>query len=64
MPAGLADWIAWNPIAHVIETMRDGFYGPDPDGFASAPFVLAVAASLFLAGAILIRGQQGKMLQI
>ncbi|HPE24601.1 ABC transporter permease [Albidovulum sp.] len=64
LPDDLAALLWFNPIAHVVEAMRDGVFGPDPDAFVSAPYVLFIAATLFLAGAILIRGQSGKMLQI
>lgn len=64
IPEALAGALWFNPILHVVETMRAGFFGPDPDGFVSAAYVLAVAAVLFLAGVILIHGQSGKMLQM
>ncbi|MCV2870155.1 ABC transporter permease [Defluviimonas sp. WL0002] len=64
IPEGLSEWLWLNPVAHVVEMMRDGFFGPDPGAFASAAYVMGVAATLFLAGMILIRGQTGKLLQI
>ncbi|MCV2865287.1 ABC transporter permease [Albidovulum sediminicola] len=64
IPAGLSEWLWFNPVAHVVEAMREGFFGPDPAAFVSVTYVLGIAGALFLAGAIVIRGQSGKLHKI
>lgn len=54
LPSGLRDLLAWNPVTHAIETLREGLYGPDPQGFAQPGLALAPALALFLAGAVII----------
>jgi capsular polysaccharide transport system permease protein len=45
----------WNPVVHAVALVRKGFYGSYDPYYASPGYVLAVALSLFLVGAYLLR---------
>lgn len=45
----------WNPLIHVTALMRAAFFGSYDPAFVSVPYVLGIAASLFLAGGWLLR---------
>lgn len=45
----------WNPLVHGVALVRAGFYGSYDPYYVSIPYVLAVAGSLFVIGAYLLR---------
>jgi capsular polysaccharide transport system permease protein len=54
-PASFQAIMWWNPIVHVVALVRAGFYGSYNPYYVSIPYVLAVAGSLFVIGAYLLR---------
>jgi capsular polysaccharide transport system permease protein len=55
LPTALQAILWWNPLVHVIGLMRSGFYGSYEATYVSVPYILGVAATLFLIGGWLIR---------
>ncbi len=53
----------WNPLVHVIGVMRTGFYGTYRADYASLPYVLGVALTLFVIGAYLLRRHASLLLE-
>ena len=45
----------WNPVIHVTAMMRSAFFGSYDPTFISVPYVLGIAATLFLTGGWLLR---------
>ncbi len=45
----------WNPLVHVIGTMRSGFYGAYDPHYVSLPYVFGIAGGTFVIGAYLLR---------
>ena len=55
VPAAFQAVLWWNPLVHVIGTMRSGFYGAYDPHYVSIPYVAGIAAGTFLVGAYLLR---------
>lgn len=55
VPAAFQKVLWFNPIVHVIGTMRAGFYGGYPADYVSVTYVVGVALGLFVIGAWLVR---------
>ena len=54
-PAVFQAVLWWNPVVHVVATMRTGFYGTYDPQFVSMPYVWGIALGLFVVGAYLLR---------
>jgi capsular polysaccharide transport system permease protein len=55
VPTALQAFLWWNPMLQVVGLMRSGFYGSYEATYVSVPYILGVAATLFLIGGWLIR---------
>ena len=55
VPTALQAILWWNPMLQVVGLMRSGFYGSYEATYVSVPYILGVAATLFLIGGWLIR---------
>ena len=55
VPAAFQRILWWNPLAHVIATMRSGIYATYEPAFVSYAYVLGVALGLFAVGGWLLR---------
>ncbi|MDP7150629.1 MAG: ABC transporter permease [Paracoccaceae bacterium] len=60
VPDPYRDWLAWNPLAHVVSLMRDGLYSYYVPAFADPVFVVLTGLAALFAGtlglAVLDRG--------
>ncbi|MBA3325436.1 MAG: ABC transporter permease [Rhodobacteraceae bacterium] len=54
-PASFQAVLWWNPLVHVVATMRTAFYGTYDPQFVSLPYVWGIALGLFVVGAYLLR---------
>lgn len=63
LPTDLRNLLWFNPVAHVIGTMREGIYGVGGEGFVSLPYLLGTAMTLFVCGAFLLRRNEGYLIQ-
>lgn len=59
-----AQAVLWyNPLIHVVGLMRAGFYGTYEASYASPAYVLAIALSLFVVGAYLLRRHSSSLIE-
>lgn len=63
LPTTLRDILWFNPVAHVIGTMREGIYGVGGEGFVSLPYLFGSAMVLFVVGAFLLRRNGEHLIQ-
>jgi capsular polysaccharide transport system permease protein len=55
IPQPYRDYLWYNPLVHVIEFMRAGFYGPAQAKDASAVYVMAISMICMVLGLVLLR---------
>lgn len=55
VPVALQNILWWNPMLQVVGMMRSGFFGSYDADYVSVPYILGIAASLFVIGGWLIR---------
>ncbi len=64
LPPGVQAVLWYNPLVHGIGLMRSGFYaGYDPT-YVSPAYALAVAGSVFVIGAYLLRRHRSRLLEV
>ena len=49
-PPEIVAVLSWNPVLHLVEWMREGYYPNYNSSVLSKPFVLSVAVALLLIG--------------
>lgn len=62
MPVAVKPILWWNPMIHVVGTMRKGFYPTYPGDYISVPYVLTVAAVPAAFGLFFLRRYHKKIL--
>lgn len=55
VPQPWRDWLWWNPLIHVVGTVRSGLYPTYDTSYVSVLYVLAVVAVTFTAGLFFLR---------
>lgn len=63
LPTELRNILWFNPVAHVIGTMREGIYGVGGEGFVSLTYLTGMAMTVFVVGAFLLRRNEGYLVQ-
>ncbi len=53
----------YNPLVHVVGTMRSGFYGVYRDEYVSVPYVMGFALGTFVIGAWLLRRHASHLIE-
>lgn len=48
LPLALREWLSWNPLFHITEAVRDGYFGGYTSPFESSLYPTLCAAVLFL----------------
>jgi capsular polysaccharide transport system permease protein len=63
LPAWARDALWWNPLTHVVATMRVGFYPMYHPDFVSPVYVIAVGVGILIFAVLLLRRLQGAILE-
>jgi capsular polysaccharide transport system permease protein len=63
LPALLKDWLWYNPLVHVVGTMRKGFYPTYDNHYVSPTYVIGVSLVLLLFGFLMLSMQGKRLLQ-
>ena len=63
LPQPYRDYLWYNPLVHVVEFMRAGFYGPAQAKAASVPYVMAIALVCMAMGLLLLRRHHQDLLE-
>lgn len=63
LPTLLKEWLWYNPLVHIVGTMRKGFYPTYDDHYVSSLFVVLISLGLMMFGFLMLRTQGKRLLQ-
>ncbi len=63
LPGDVRSWMQYNPLVHIVGEARVGIFGTYRGSYVDLPYVLGIAATLFLVGAVLIQRNHARLIQ-
>ena len=64
VPQPYRDWLWFNPLVHIIGTLRAGFYNSYDAAYVSPVYVFGISLMLMLFGSILLRRYHNDILEL
>ena len=64
VPQPYRDWLWFNPLVHIIGTLRAGFYNSYDATYVSPVYVFGISLMLMLSGLILLRRYHNDILEV